>query len=83
MVVHRLELLSKLNGLVEVGSLSGLLTLDLDSSLLEDILELGHLPSILVEFHVVLGLGKSSDQLTACLAATSKHLNCIDKNNKA
>jgi hypothetical protein len=73
MIFHGFELFSKLNGLIEI-SLLIFSSLNFDSSLFEHILKLSHFSSVLVEFHVVLGLSKGSNQLTAGLTSSSKHL---------
>ena len=79
MIIHWFEFFSKLNSLIKALSFTCFLTLDLDSSLFKNILELSHPLSILIELHVMFSLSESSDQLTAGFASSSKHLKYVYK----
>ena len=66
-VVHELELLGQLDGLVERDLLCGA-GLDPGGSVLDGLLKLGVAPLFLVKVHVLLRLNEGSDELTAGLA---------------
>ncbi len=67
-VVHTFEFLSKLNGFVEGLFFSSCGRLDFFGSGFDDLLELREFVFVCIEFHILLGLGEGSDELTACPA---------------
>lgn len=74
MIIHRFELLSKLNRLVEALTFRVDSCLDLFGACLDDLLEFGETLPIGVQFHVLLCLCEGHDQLAAGLAF---HLNYL------
>lgn len=62
-IIHTFELLSQLDSLVKRLLLFDL-TLDLDSSFFDDLMEIGHLFPIHIEFHVMLSFGEGRNKHT-------------------
>jgi hypothetical protein len=66
-VLHGFELFSELNGLIE-WLLFLDLAFDLNTSFLDDLMEVSHSLSIHIEFHIVLSFGEGRNKHTGSLA---------------